>query len=160
MTDAKTVKLRLIEHGELDIEVPAADYEGAVRDGALQSLLDPHLPLIPSEWTVVDEDHIARQPYSLNEQVRPSLLGPGPTEAIAAIIAQVRPVDECRDCETYSWPSRGLRPCARHVAEALVEMVRSEDLIILPTEVADRIVRMMLSPDEIAAKVAEATRPE
>ncbi len=130
-----TVTVRLVSHGESTVTVDRAGFDAAVAAGTLDRFLDQHLVrVIPTEL-VIGPDHTA---YDVNSTTggrhvgRPSLLGQDVTAAVTALVAAaLRP----------GFAAGTVEGLARAVAETLVAGVRQEDLIIMPVEDADAIIR-------------------
>ncbi len=128
------MQLRLIERGERTVVVDEDEYRQAVEAGELDTFLDPFASDIPTDYVVVDRDGMLHEPTSLWPQSRPSLLGADATGALARVIGQAPVMASCHRCD-YS------TACPQHIAEYLVALARREDLIVMPAEEADRVVR-------------------
>jgi hypothetical protein len=60
---SETITLRLVERGELTVEVDKAEYEQAKADDTLDDFLDVYASDIGSDWWVVEPDGAEVHPY-------------------------------------------------------------------------------------------------
>jgi hypothetical protein len=150
-----TIELRLIEHGELVVQVDGDEYEQAKRDGELDQFLDAWASDIDTSYVVVEPGGVLVEPET-PEETRLTLLGHRPTLAMAEIIGGARADEACDECDTGRINSSG-RPCPWHIAEHLIAVVRQESLLIIPTDQADAMLRRAFRDGQEAR--AAARRP-
>lgn len=64
MPGSDTITIRLVEHGENEIEVNRAEYEKAKADGDLDQFLDTHASNIDSSYVVIEPDGTEIDPFA------------------------------------------------------------------------------------------------
>lgn len=132
----KQINLRVIAYGEHHITVDAADYRAAAAAGRLRGFLGDELDRVATEIAVVEDDGTLYRPDSLREGPHPSLLGGNVTAAVAAILAAVPGQPDC----TTGCTATGA--CVQHLAEAVVDEVRHQRLIVMPEADAERVLTL------------------
>ncbi len=148
---ADTITVRVITYGSTDVTYNTAAYRAALAADVLN--VDLVGPLVTA--VVIEPDGTLITPGQ-DDPPRASLLhSDGVTDAVATIIGRVRPLSSCSNCGEIAGA------CPRHVAEAIVDAVRQETLVIMPASEADQVLahsrRLALCE---AADHIEKTDPE
>ncbi len=145
MADGAKMKIRLVEHGETEIEVDAAEFADALAADELDLFLDTDASDMSTTTLAVLPDGTALSPFDIHVKPRPSFrTGSSMTEAIEAVTrAALRGVD----LKSADAPE----DIARTVARAIVDAATQENLVILPRGDVDAIIDQSLAAaaDEI-----------
>ena len=127
--------LLVIRHGETVYTVDADAYAEARDTGTIGDLipLDTVLADLPMSTLLIEPDGTLTDPGNPHQRPHPSLIGPTPLAALAETIAAAPPDPACPLCTTTA--------CPYHIATHLGYMARAQQLVIMPIEAADRVVR-------------------
>lgn len=151
----KTITVTVVHHGEREEQVDADRYRLACETGRLDTLFGPDRFDVEHTVTVVEPDGTSRDVLDPDAAPRLTLLaasrariGTGVTDTITKILAAARPHPDCAPCNT------GTGTCRRHLAEAVVDAVRQDSLMIATPDLADTILRRFAA-DALTAAAAD-----
>lgn len=132
---AKMVDVVVVHHAEQPATISRAAYDKALKQGDLEQLVDQYLDPADMKTFVINKTDGVVTTLALHETTRPSLAAGPVTEALATLIAEAEPVEDCDLC--------GPGPCSKHLAVHLVEACRAERLLVIPASAEPAILEQL-----------------